>query len=220
MNGQEKKIRKEIKISGFGGQGVILAGHIVGKAATICDGKNATLTQSYGPEARGGACSANLIISNGEIDYPEIISPYLLVAMSQEAFENFSPELREKGMLLIDEDLVEIKELREDIRLFKIPATRIAEELGKRIIANIVMLGFFTAVSNIVSYDAMKKAVLSTVPKGTEKLNENAFESGYKYGIEKYKDAIRCRNNAKKKKSSSNKKNSKIDKRNNNGKDK
>lgn len=205
MNGQEIKIRKELKISGFGGQGVILAGHIIGKAATIYDEKNATLTQAYGPEARGGACSANLIISNGEIDYPEITAPYLLVAMSQEAYDSFSPGLRENGMLLIDEDLVEIKEMKEDMKLFSIPATRMAEELGRKIIANIVMLGFFTSLVSIVSYDAMKNAILSSVPKGTEKLNINAFDKGYKYGIEKYKINVNNKNNGKKKNNSNNK---------------
>lgn len=187
VNGPEIKIRRELKVSGFGGQGVILAGHIIGKAATIHDGKNATLTQAYGPEARGGACSADLIISNGEIDYPEITAPYLLVAMSQEAYKSFSPSLRDHGRLLIDEDLVKIEELKEGIKLYSIPATRIAEELGRKIIANIVMLGFLTSIASIVSYEGMKDAVLSSVPKGTEKLNIEAFERGYKYGLEKYK---------------------------------
>lgn len=188
LNGKDIKVRKELKISGFGGQGVILAGHIIGKAATIYDGKNATLTQAYGPEARGGACSADLIISNGEIDYPEINAPYLLIAMSQEAYESFSPGLREHGKLLIDEDLVELKEISEDIKLYKIPATRFAEELGRKIIANIVMLGFFTSLTSMISYEGMKDAILSSVPKGTEKLNITAFEKGYQYGIEKYKN--------------------------------
>lgn len=179
--------RTDIKLCGFGGQGIILSGYILGKAVSIFDKKEAVLTQSYGPEARGGACSADVVISDTKIDYPYLKNVNILVAMSQEAYTTYSKHLGKKRTLLIDEDLVILdkKQIqREKWKVYKIPATRLAEELGKKIVANIVMLGFFTAISNDVSYDAMKNAILSSVPKGTEELNENAFEKGYNYGKE------------------------------------
>jgi len=177
--------REEIIIGGFGGQGIILAGFIVGKAASIFDGKNATLTQDYGPEARGGACRAQVIISDNQISYPYIENPSILAVMSQEAYAKYAPGLGQDTPLLIDEDLVKPK--KSTNRIFAIPATRIAQELGRTAVANIVMLGFLTAVTKIVSIDAMKKSVLDSVPKGTEELNMKAFEHGYAYGLEKLK---------------------------------
>ncbi len=173
----------EIKIGGFGGQGVILAGMIIGKAASIYDNKYATLIQSFGPEARGSACSAQLIISPQKILYPYVTQPEILMVMSQEACAKFSPELANNGLLLIEEELVKAQNLKPDIKLFGIPATRFAEELGKRLVLNIVMVGFFAAITNLVSADAFRKAVADSVPKGTEKLNLQAFEKGYNYGL-------------------------------------
>ena len=176
--------RTDIKLCGFGGQGIILSGYILGKAATIYDKNEAVLTQSYGPEARGGACSADVVISETQIDYPYLKRLNVLVVMSQEAFTTYTKGLPGGRTLLIDEDLVEIDKKHGKWKVYTIPATRFAEELGKKIVANIVMLGFFTAVTEVVSYKAMKSAILSSVPKGTEKLNEDAFEKGYAYGKE------------------------------------
>jgi 2-oxoglutarate ferredoxin oxidoreductase subunit gamma len=179
--------RSDVKLGGFGGQGIVLSGYILGKAASIFDNKEAVLTQSYGPEARGGACSADVVISEGSVDYPYLKDIQILVVMSQEAYTSYTRHLGKGKKLLIDEDLVELdkKECeRKKWQVFRIPATRIAEELGKKIVANIVMLGFFTAVTDVVSYGAMKSAILSSVPKGTEKLNEGAFSKGYEYGKE------------------------------------
>lgn len=179
--------RDEIKLCGFGGQGIILSGYILGKAATIYDGKEAVLTQSYGPEARGGACSADIVISDEKIDYPYLKDFKILVAMSQEAYGTYSKKLDKGGVLLLDDDLVTpdesmVKENRWQVH--KIPATKFAEELGKKIVANIVMLGFLTAVTEIVSHEGMKKAILASVPKGTETFNEKAYERGYSHGKE------------------------------------
>jgi len=173
----------ELKIGGFGGQGVILSGIIIGKAATIFDGQNATLTQSFGPEARGSACSAQVLISDDQILYPYVTVPNILVVMSQEAYTKFEPELDKNGLLLVEKDLVKPKKPRGNIKLFSIPATRIAEELGRKIVLNIVMVGFFTAVAGIISAQAMREAVKTTVPKGTEELNLKAFDRGYEYGM-------------------------------------
>jgi 2-oxoglutarate ferredoxin oxidoreductase subunit gamma len=174
----------DIKLGGFGGQGIILSGYILGKAASIFDNMEAVLTQSYGPEARGGACSADVVISKSKIDYPYLKDIKILVVMSQEAYGTYTKQLSKGGMLIYDENLVTIdnKECKKKKwKVYNIPATRLAEELGRKIVANIVMLGFFTAVSDTVSYKAMKNAILSSVPKGTEKLNGDAFNKGYKY---------------------------------------
>ena len=174
--------RSEIRFSGFGGQGIITAGYILGKAAALYDQHHVTLTKSYGPESRGGASSAQVIISDEEINYPRLTHPELLVAMSQEAYVKYIDELASQGLLLIDEDLVELKPPRDDIQVRAIPATRIAEsELGRKIVANIVMLGFVAANTDIVSIEGIREAVLSSIPKGTEELNTQALERGYTY---------------------------------------
>ncbi len=174
----------EIKIGGFGGQGVILAGIIIGKAAALFAGKHSTLTQSFGPEARGSACSAQVIVSDEKILYPYVTAPDILVIMSQEAYNRFSPEMRQDGLLLLEQDLVKPDGLKEGVRVYGVPATRLAEELGRRVVLNIVMVGFLTAVTKLVEADAMRHAVESTVPGGTEELNLKAFEKGYAYGLE------------------------------------
>jgi len=174
--------RHEIRFSGFGGQGIITAGYILGKAAALHDRRYVTLIKSYGPESRGGASSAQVIISDEEINYPRITKPEVLVAMSQEAYAKYVEELASGGLLIIDEDLVELNHPRNDIQVRAIPATRIAEsDLGRRIVANIVMLGYAAANTDVVSLEGIREAVLSSIPKGTEELNMQALEKGYSY---------------------------------------
>jgi len=177
--------KTEVKIGGFGGQGVILTGYIIGKAASIFDGKDATMTQAFGPEARGSACSAQVIVSDGAILYPYVKQPQIMVIMSQEAFAKFSPQIDPKGMMLIEEELVDPKGIPPTVTVYGIPATRIAEELGRKVVLNMVMTGFFAAMSGLVSKDAMRKAIETSVPKGTETLNLLAFEKGFEYGLGK-----------------------------------
>lgn len=174
----------EIKIGGFGGQGVILMGYIIGKATSIFDGNFATMTQSFGPEARGSACSSQVIVSPESVLYPYVTVPEVMVLMSQEAYTKFSPEMGSKGMLLYESELVKPGKLPAGIKAFGVPATRMAEELGRKIVLNIVMLGFFTACSGLISHDSMRTAVESSVPEGTEKLNLQAFDKGYEFGME------------------------------------
>ena len=174
--------RKEVKFAGFGGQGIVLSGFILGKAVAIHEDKQAVLTQSYGPEARGGACSAEIVLSGTSVDYPYVDQPEILVLMSQEAYKIYSDLVREDGVLLYDEDLVKMDKKPNVKEIYGIPATRIAEDLGKRIVANIVMLGFFTATTNVVSKEAMAKAVEGSVPKALVELNMKAFEAGYEHG--------------------------------------
>ncbi len=174
----------EIRFSGFGGQGIIRCGLITGKAVSLYDKKHTTMTQSFGPEARGSACSSQLVVSEDRVLYPYITRPEILVSMSQEAYEKYEPELREDGVLIIDKDLVKLKPDQRKVKLYSIPATRYAEELGNRIIANLVMLGFFTAVTDMVSPEAMKKALPGLVPSRFLELNMKAFDRGYEYGKE------------------------------------
>ena len=172
----------EIRFSGFGGQGIIRLGLISGKALSLFGKKHATMTQSFGPEARGSACSSQLVVSEDRVLYPYISIPEILVSMSQEAYDKYEPELKEDGTLIIDKDLVKTRPARGKIKTYVIPSTRFAEELGNRITANLVMLGFFTAITQIASPDAMKKALPGLVPGRFLDLNIKAFDKGYDYG--------------------------------------
>jgi 2-oxoglutarate ferredoxin oxidoreductase subunit gamma len=174
----------EIRFSGYGGQGIVRCGLITGKAVSLFDNKYGTMTQSFGPEARGSACSSQLVISEDRILYPYITRPEVLVTMSQDAYEKYEPELRDQGVLIYDTDLVRLKPTRPGIRVYGVPSTRFAEEMGNRIFANLVMLGFFTAITKVVSPEAMKKALPGLVPKRFLELNVRAFEKGYEFGTE------------------------------------
>jgi 2-oxoglutarate ferredoxin oxidoreductase subunit gamma len=169
-------------LTGFGGQGVVLAGHILGKAAAIHDGREATLIQAYGPEARGGATLVQVVISSEPILYPYIEAADALVCMSQEGFTKYGPLLRPEGALLYEEDLVRLPDDYRSARAFGIPATELAVEAGRKMVANIVMLGFLTAVTNVVGRPAMEAAIRSSVPKGTDELNLGAFSRGFVHG--------------------------------------
>lgn len=173
---------KEILITGFGGQGIILMGDIIGKAAVLYENKHATMTQSYGPEARGGACSSQVIISDEEILYPYVEKPKVLICMSQEGFSKNAKLLVDGGLLILDNDLVQPSKLNPSWDVYYVPATRFAEEMGNKMMANIVMLGFLSAVSDIASADSVKKAVLSSVPSQTREQNAKAFDRGKEYG--------------------------------------
>ncbi|MFP3869632.1 MAG: 2-oxoacid:acceptor oxidoreductase family protein [Syntrophobacteria bacterium] len=174
--------KKEMIITGFGGQGIILAGRILGKTAAIGDHKQSTLVQSYGPESRGGACSAQVVISEAPIHYPYVSQPDILVCMSQGGYDKFAGQMKQGGILIVDKDLVRPRKGENNI-MFSIPSTRMAEELGKVMMANIIMLGFFAAITKAVSLEAARDSVADSVPKGTEQLNLEAFRKGYEYGL-------------------------------------
>jgi 2-oxoglutarate ferredoxin oxidoreductase subunit gamma len=173
---------KEIRVAGFGGQGVILSAMVVGKAYSVFEGGFATLTQSFGPEARGGACSAQVITSDQPILYPYITQADILAVMSQEAFARFIPSLRPGGILLAERDLVQVTTLPPGARLFRCPATRIAEGLGKRMVLNIVIVGFFAAVTRLVKKESLRRAVAESVPEQFKDINLKAFDAGYECG--------------------------------------
>jgi len=172
----------EIRIAGFGGQGVILSAVVLGKAASINENGFATMTQNFGPEARGGACSAQLVVSDSPVLYPYVTEPDIMVIMSQEAYNRFAHELKPGGVLIIEEDLVRVSNINRDKQVYAIPATRFAEELGKRMVLNSVMVGFFTAVTKLLTADAVRKAVADSVPPAFRELNLRAFEKGFEYG--------------------------------------
>lgn len=177
--------RREIRLAGFGGQGLILSGYILGKASAIFDKKNAALMQSYGPEARGGACSAEVVISDEEIDYPHVTSPEILVAMSQEAYNVYAPKVANGAKIIIDKDLVDpskVSKMPEKITLFSVPASRLAEELNKKIVANIVILGYLVTKTDVVTEQALIESIKDSVPKHTLELNLKAFQQGLEYG--------------------------------------
>jgi len=171
-----------VMLTGFGGQGVVLAGHILGKAAAIHDGREATLIQAYGPEARGGATLVQVTISDEPILYPYIESADAVVCMSQEGFTKYAPALRTGGALLIEEDLVRLPDGYRREGVFGVPATQLAVEAGRKMVANIVMLGFLIAITGVVSRKALEEAIRTSVPKGTEELNLGAFARGFVHG--------------------------------------
>ena len=169
--------RFEIRMAGEGGQGMILAAIILAEAAAIYDNKNAVQTQSYGPEARGGASKGEVVISQGEIDYPEVINADVLVALSQEACDKYASGLKKNGMLIVDEEKVGRVPTNNAI---KVPITRLAiESTSKAITAYVVALGVLVGLTNVVSRDSIEKAVLARAPKGTEEINRKALLTGF-----------------------------------------
>jgi 2-oxoglutarate ferredoxin oxidoreductase subunit gamma len=179
-----QRMLTEIRIAGFGGQGVILAAAVIGKAAAIFQGGYATMTQSFGPEARGGSSSAQVILSSDPILYPYVTQPEILVVMSQEAYARFSPTLKPGGILITEQEMVRVDKVSPGERIFAVPATRLAEQLGRKVVLNIVMVGFFGAVTNLLDPDALRKAVADSVPPSMQKLNLQAFDKGFEYGSE------------------------------------
>ncbi len=178
---------QEIRFSGFGGQGIIRCALITGKALSLYDDKFATMTQAFGPEARGSACAAQLVVSDDRVLYPYITQPGILMALSQEAYDKYYPELPKGGVLIVEDDLVKLSSDHSDLVLRRVPATRFAEELGNRLFTNLVALGFLTAVTDVVSRDAMEKSLPGLVPDRFLKINLKAFAKGYEYGVEAVK---------------------------------
>lgn len=170
------KSQQEIRLSGSGGQGLILGGIILAEAA-ILDNKNAIQSQSYGPEARGGASKAEVIISSDTIDYPKVEKADVLLALTQIAHDKYIETLKEDGILIIDST---VKHNSISHKVIKIPILATAsEKIGNSMVANIVALGSIQQLTNIVSKEALEKAVLCRVPRGTEELNKKALLEGY-----------------------------------------
>ena len=190
----------ELQLAGFGGQGVILAGMTIGRGLALYEGYHVSLTQSFGPEARGSACRVQLMVSPEPVLYPYLTHPHILVTMSQEAYRRFAPKLRPGGTLIIEEDLVRPEEGalyssgeartpqacpegETRVTLHRVPAMRLAEELGRKMVLNMVLVGFFTGVTGLLSPESARRAVSESVPPGTEALNLAAFEKGYSHAV-------------------------------------
>ena len=178
-------MRTELRICGFGGQGIILAGIILGKAASVYDENEAVQTQSYGPEARGGASKCEVVIDNKLIEYPKVQNLDILVAMSNEALIKYIGDLKDEGTLIVDPGTTDVDDVKQfieehNIEVYEAPATKTAmEDIGLKIVANIVMVGAITKITKVISKQAAINAIEASVPKGTEKKNIEAFEAGY-----------------------------------------
>jgi 2-oxoglutarate ferredoxin oxidoreductase subunit gamma len=167
-------MRKEIRIAGFGGQGIVLAGAILGEAAVIAD-MEAVQTQSYGPESRGGAARSEIVISEGPVDYPRVACPDILIVLSTEAMNKYGEDVGKDTRIVVDNDMVQMEVEGAE----RVPFAMTADDLGKRIVANIVMLGFITNRFELVPRKAMEESILKRIPKGTEELNMGAFQAGW-----------------------------------------
>jgi 2-oxoglutarate ferredoxin oxidoreductase subunit gamma len=169
--------RYEIRLAGEGGQGLILAGLILAEAVVMYDHKNACQTQSYGPEARGGASKSEVVIDSDEIDYPKVIAADILLAMSQEACDKYYHDLKKDGMLIVDS--VNVKRVPTS-RAHSVPITKLAEEAtGRSITANVVGLGVLAGLTKVVSRPALEAAVAARAPRGTTELNLKALAAGF-----------------------------------------
>lgn len=173
--------RTEFRFSGFGGQGVITMCHVLGHGASIHAGMHATMTEEYGPEKTGGFSRGDLVVSDEDIDYPNVVDPDVVVGFSQDAFERDADSVTEGGLVIIERDLVDpegFAEERPDVTLVSIPAVDLAEEVGLKVVANIVMLGAVVEIVGTPPMDAVKDSIRESVPDGTEDVNEEAFERG------------------------------------------
>ncbi|NLT94611.1 MAG: 2-oxoacid:ferredoxin oxidoreductase subunit gamma [Clostridia bacterium] len=176
--------RWEFRLSGTGGQGLITAGIILAEAAVI-EGKEVVQSQSYGPEARGGASKAEVIIDTKKINYPKVVIPDVLLAMSPEAAQKYGSEIKEGGTIIVDSSFIE-NFVNEKAKVIKIPITKLAkEEIGKTFVANIIAVSALVGLTKVVSFEALKEAVLNRIPKGTEEINIKALEIGWRWAQEK-----------------------------------
>jgi 2-oxoglutarate ferredoxin oxidoreductase subunit gamma len=169
--------RQEIRFAGFGGQGLLLAGILLGRTAALYAGKHAAQTQSYGTEARGGASQCNVVIDDKEITYVGVVNPDIFVVMSQEAYDKLIGEVKEGGRVFYDADLVKIKENLK-LRQIPIPSTSTAKGLGRQMVANMVMLGAMIEGTKVLEVEQVKTSLKESVPPGTEDLNLKAYDMG------------------------------------------
>jgi 2-oxoglutarate ferredoxin oxidoreductase subunit gamma len=186
-------MRKEVLFSGFGGQGVILAGVILGRAAAVYEGLYAVQTQAYGPESRGGASKAEVVISDEPIDYPKALQPDYAVFFSQEAYTKYLHSVKEGAKIIVEKDLVPHRDLEFEKKLdvVALPLTEIAENTtGLSLTMNILTLGILTTWTNIVGREAIEKAVQDAVPHGTETINLRALQKGFELGEKVRENAL------------------------------
>jgi 2-oxoglutarate ferredoxin oxidoreductase subunit gamma len=166
----------QIRFGGVGGQGIVLAGRLLGKAAALFDGKDAVCTQTYGPEARGGASRADVVVSDGPVDYPFVTEADVLAVFFQEAYLKFRDRLRAGGLMIIDTTLV--RPNSDETDFCGLPATQIADDLGNRLATNVVMLGYLVGKTDVVSRESVEEAIRTTVKARIVDLNLEALDAG------------------------------------------
>ena len=176
-NGNARNTTSHIRFGGVGGQGIVLAGRLLGKAAALFDGKEAVCTQSYGPEARGGASRADVIISDQPVDYPYVTKADVLAVLFQEAYARFHSRVKPGAMLIVDTGLVQPFDDQENVH--GLPATKIAEELGSRLVTNIVILGYLVGKTGVVSRESLEQAIRTTVKEQHIDLDLKALDAGF-----------------------------------------
>jgi 2-oxoglutarate ferredoxin oxidoreductase subunit gamma len=174
-------MRIDLRMSGVGGQGIVTIGYVIGKAAALYDKKDVIMTEAYGPEITGGWSKADVIISDNEIDYPLVESPDVLIVMSQEGFEQNGPLVKKGGLIIYEKEFIDIGKITSK-KCIAIPAIQNADELGKRVVANVVMMGAFQEITKIITKSALEKSLKKQIPKGTEELNMTALTKGYQLG--------------------------------------
>jgi len=167
----------QVRIAGYGGQGIVLAGMLLGRAASLYDGKEAVFTQAYGPEARGGASSADVVISDAPVDFPLVTRPDVLMVLFQEAYTRFRQTVSDSGLVIIESDLVQPNP--DDHDLCGVPATRVAQDLGAKIVANVVALGYLVGKTHVTSRASVEEALRTSVKPSTLDINLRAFSAGY-----------------------------------------
>lgn len=175
-------MRKEIRFAGFGGQGILLSGIILGRAAALYENSYAFQTQSIGPEARGGMSRAEVVISDNPKDYPKVRNLDILIAMSQESLDTYTKDLDAGKILIYDPDMMINSPDREDIDIYSVPSTQTAYDIGNKIVANVAMLGALVSITNIISKESLKNAVSDAVPPKFKELNLKALEKGFELG--------------------------------------
>ena len=169
----------QIRIGGVGGQGIVLASKLLGVAASLYDNKEAVCTQAYGPEARGGAARSDVVISDDPVDYPFVTEADVLAVLFPEAYSKFRPMLKPGGTLIVDSGLVKVADDEENV--IRIPATKIADEVGNRLARNVVILGYLIGATGVVSRDAMVQAISKSMKEKIVELNIRALDAGIEF---------------------------------------
>ncbi len=181
----KKNERFEIRIAGFGGQGVMTIGRILGEAFSLHEGKNSVNTQSYGPESRGGACRSEVVVSDGEIHYPNVRKADLFIALSQVGLDTYIADLREGGILLLDPNAVKNVPQRKKYQVYEVPTMEIAHDIGGVKFQNSVALGaLYRLIAHMIKKSSLRQAISRNVPPETVETNMEAFHRGMRYGEE------------------------------------
>ena len=174
-------MRVEVRVYGIGGQGIVTMGYVIGRAAALYDKMDVVMTEAYGPEITGGFSKADVVISDEEIDYPLVNNPDILLVMSQDGWERNGKLVKKSGLVIYEEDMVDPGKVKPQ-KSVQIPAMRLADELGQKVVANVIVMGAFQEITDVISKKALESSLKDRIPKGTEKLNMEALGKGYEIG--------------------------------------